>query len=131
MGRELQGLGTPPTIHLGSRSLQPTQSSLLWPRGCLPTYLLTDETQRHGPVQERDHQHQEVGLQPEVLPELGPPDQVALQERVHSEQAGSRAHRPGRGGRSRAPRRAGSLRDLGSRKPSGSQEARAPCPGCW
>lgn len=59
---------------------QATQSSPLPTPSHRTTYLLAKQTQRHDPVRERHDQHHEVGQQPGVRPELGPPNQVALQE---------------------------------------------------
>lgn len=82
-GRWWQGLGTPapftwavgPTHAPSARELPAPRQTLL------TTYLLTDETEGHDPVHQGHEQHHEVGQQPGVLPELGPPHQVALQKR--------------------------------------------------
>lgn len=50
------------------------------PQNHLTTYLLAKETQGHSPVHQGHSQHREVGQQPQVLLELGPPDQIALQD---------------------------------------------------
>lgn len=44
------------------------------------TYLLTSTAQRNSPVHRGHNQHHKVGQQPQVLLQLGLPDQVALQE---------------------------------------------------
>lgn len=81
---------------------QPAQSSLLPPRSRRNTYLLAEETQRHHPVHQRHDQHHQVGQQPEALPELGPPDQVALRGRgwVSGRPVGASVRRARLGGQS-------------------------------
>jgi len=44
------------------------------------TYLLTSKAQRNDPVHHRHNQHHKVGQQPQVLLQLGLPNQVALKE---------------------------------------------------
>lgn len=78
-GRAAPGMRTPGH---STGSLHNHQDSHYLISQPLATYLLTQEAQRHSPVRQRHGQHHEVGQQPEVAPELGPPNQVALQREM-------------------------------------------------